>query len=52
MLEARDWPVFADLTDAQVSVAEYFDYYDNDLRHSSTGYLKPDQLHQQLNNIT
>ena len=25
-LEARDWLIFADLADAQVSVFEYFDY--------------------------
>lgn len=52
-LEARDWPVFADLADAQASVANYFDYYNHDRRHSSIGYLKPYQFHQQqLNNIT
>ena len=52
-LEARDWSIFADLADAQASVAEYFDYY-NHVRHdSSIGYLKPYQIHQQLlNNIT
>ena len=27
VLEARDWPVFADVADAQVSIAAYFDYY-------------------------
>ena len=37
-LEARDWPVFADLADAQISVSEYFDYYNHDRRHSSIGY--------------
>ncbi len=46
-LEARDWPVFVDLADAQVSVATYFDYYNQDRRHSSIGYLKPYQFHQQ-----
>ena len=52
-LEARDWPVFSDLADAQASVAEYFDYYSHDRRHSSIGYQKPYQFHQQqLNNIT
>jgi len=52
-LEARDWPVFADLADAQASVTDYFDYYNHDRRHSSIGYLKPYQFHQQqLNNIT
>ena len=40
-LEARDWPVFADLADAQVSVAEYFDCYNHDRHHSRIGSLKP-----------
>ena len=53
VLEARDWPVFSDLADAQASVAAYFDYYSHDRRHSSIGYQKPYQFHQQqLNNIT
>ena len=53
-LEARDWPVFTDLADAQASVADYFDYYNHERRHSSIGYQKPHQFHhqQQLNNIT
>ena len=52
-LEARDWPVFADVADAQASVAEYFDYYNHERRHSSINYQKPYQYnHQQLNNIT
>jgi len=53
-LEARDWPVFTDLADAQASVADYFDYYNHERRHSSIGYQKPYQFHhqQQLNNIT
>ena len=46
-LEARDWPVFADLADAQASVADYFDYYNHERRHSSTGYLTPYQFYQQ-----
>lgn len=29
-LEARDWPVFADLSDVQVSVADYFDSYNHE----------------------
>ena len=37
-LEARDWSVFSDLADAQVSIAEYFDYYNHDRCHSSIGY--------------
>ncbi len=53
LLELRDWPVFADLADAQASVADYFDYYNHDRRHSSIGYLKPYHFHQQqLANIT
>ncbi len=53
VLELRDWPVFADLADAQASVADYFDYYNHNRRHSSIGYLKPYHFHQQqLNNIT
>ncbi len=52
-LEARDWPVFTDLADAQASVTAYFDYYNHKRRHSSIGYQKPYQFHQQqLNNIT
>ena len=47
LLELRDWPVFADLADAQASVADYFDYYNHKRRHSSIGYLKPYLLHQQ-----
>ena len=46
-LEARDWLVFADLADTQTSVADYFDYYNHERRHSSIGYLKPYQFHQQ-----
>ncbi len=53
LLELRDWPVFVDLADAQASVADYFDYYNYDRRHSSIGYLKPYHFHQQqLANIT
>jgi putative transposase len=53
LLEAREWPVFEDLADAQASVAEYFDYYNHKRRHSSIGYLKPYLFHQQqLANIT
>ena len=41
VLEDRDWSVFADLVDAQVSVAEYSNYYNRDRRHSSIGHQKP-----------
>ena len=48
VLELREWPVFADLTDAQASVADYFDYYNHDRLHSSIGYQMPYHAHQQL----
>ena len=35
VLEVRERPVFADLADAQVSVADYFDYYNHERLHSS-----------------
>ena len=37
-LEAREWPVFRDLSDAQQSVATYFDYYNHERRHSALAY--------------
>ena len=46
-LEARDGPVFADLADAQASVADYVDYYNHERRHSRIGYQKPYPFHQQ-----
>ena len=51
--EARDWPVFTNLADAQVSAATYFDYHSHDRRYSHIGYSNPYQFHQQqLINIT
>ncbi len=47
-LDRRAWPVFADLADAQTSVATYFDYYNHRRRHSAIGYLTPQSFHQQL----
>ncbi|WP_159452099.1 IS3 family transposase [Hymenobacter roseosalivarius] len=47
-LERREWPVFADLADAQASVADYFDYYNYERLHSSIGYQLPYLAHQQL----
>ncbi|SMC00710.1 Integrase catalytic region [Hymenobacter roseosalivarius DSM 11622] len=47
-LEAREWPVFTDLADAQASVADYFDYYNYQRLHSSIGYQLPYLTHQQL----
>ncbi|NML65978.1 transposase [Hymenobacter sp. RP-2-7] len=37
-LGSREWPVFRDLTDAQHSVATYFDYYNHERRHSALAY--------------
>ena len=48
VLELREWPVFADLADAQASIADYFDYYNHDRLHSSIGYQTPYRTHQQL----
>jgi len=48
VLELREWPVFADLADAQASIADYFDYYNHDRLHSSIGYQTPYRAHQQL----
>jgi transposase InsO family protein len=51
VLELRERPVFADLADAQVSVADYFDYYNHERLHSSIGYQMPYHTHQQLLHI-
>ena len=48
LLKLRDWPVFTYLADAQASVADYFDYYNHQRRHSSIGYAKAYHFHQQL----
>jgi len=47
VLELREWPVFADLADAQQSVTEYFNYYNHERLHSSIGYQYPYHFHQQ-----
>ena len=50
-LEAREWPVFRDLADAQQSVATYFDYYNHERRHSALAYQSPQTFYlQQLKN--
>ena len=46
--ELREWPIFADLADAQASVADYFDYYNHDRPHHSISYQTPYLTHQQL----
>ena len=51
-LERREWPVFADLADAQARAATYFDYYNHRRLHSSIGYQTPYHAHQQLLQIT
>ena len=48
VLELREWPIFADLADAQASFADYFDCYNHDRLHSSIGYQAPYHTHQQL----
>ena len=48
VLEVRERPVFADLADAQASVADYFDYYNHERLHSSIDYQTPYHTHQQL----
>jgi transposase InsO family protein len=48
VLDVRERPVFADLADAQRSVAEYFDYYNHERLHSSIDYQTPYHPHQQL----
>jgi len=47
-LERPEWPVFADLADAQASVADNFDYYNHERLHSSIDYQTPYHTHQQL----
>lgn len=48
VLEVRERPVFADLTDAQTSIAAYFDYYNYERLHSALNYRTPHLAHQQL----
>ena len=52
VLELRERPVFADLADAQVSVADYFDYYSHERLQSSIDYQTPYHTHQQLLQIS
>ena len=48
VLEVRERPVFADLADAQRSVADYFDYYNHERLPSDIDYQMPYRAHQQL----
>jgi putative transposase len=45
VLELRERPVSADLADAQASVADYFDYYNQERLHSSIDYQTPYYTH-------
>lgn len=45
-LEARDWPVLADLIDAQASVVDCSDCYNHDRPHSSISYQTPCCAHR------
>ena len=45
-LELRKWPVFADLADAQASIADYFDHHNHDQLHSGINYQTPHHTHQ------
>ncbi|MBC8081908.1 MAG: DDE-type integrase/transposase/recombinase, partial [Hymenobacter sp.] len=47
-LEAHAWPVFADLADAQASIAAYFDYYNHECLHLAIGYQTPYLTHHQF----
>lgn len=48
VLEVHERPVFADLADAQRSVADYFDYYNHKRLHARIDYQTPYHTHQQL----
>lgn len=48
VLELREWSIFADLADAQTSVADYSNYYNHERLHSSIDYQLPYPTHQQL----
>ena len=50
VLEVRERPVFAGLVDAQVSIADYFDYDNHERLHPSIDYQTPyhTHTHQQL----
>ena len=47
-LEPRERPVFADLADAQASVADYFDYYNHERLHSGIDCQTPHYTPRQL----
>ncbi|WP_157530948.1 hypothetical protein [Hymenobacter norwichensis] len=48
VLERRERPVFADLTDAQRSVADYFDCCNHERLPASIDYQAAYHAHQQL----
>ena len=51
VLEVRERPVFADLADAQASIADYFDYDNHERLHPSIDYQTSYHTHQQLSNL-
>ena len=48
VLELRERLVFTVLADAQVSITDYFDYYNHDRLHASIGYRTLYLTHQIL----
>ena len=48
VLEVRERPVFADLADAQASVTDYFDHYNDKRLYSSIDYQTPYHAPQHL----
>lgn len=48
VLALREWSYFADLADAQASIAHYFDCYNHGRLHSSVSYQAPYHTHQQF----
>ena len=51
VLEVRERPLFADLADAQRSVADYFDYDNHERLHSSIDYQTPFTLINSFSNL-
>ena len=45
VLDPREWPVFADLSDARACITAYFDYYYHERLPSGIGYQTPYHTH-------
>jgi putative transposase len=52
VLEVRERPVFADLADAQASIADYFDYYNHERLYSGIDYQTPYHTHDTFFKLT